>query len=80
MQLEGRPHVFISSPRLTLAKLHESVMDPPPRAPLCGSLSPWVVGRAIVDRHVEPFAEVLDNLCGELCAWVAAQRQEYPEC
>ena len=79
MQPEGRPHVFISSPRLTLAKLHESFMDSPPQ-PLYGSLSPWVVGRAIVDRHVNPLAEVLDNLCGELRAWVAAQRQGYPEC
>ena len=74
MQPEGRPHVFISSPRLTLAKLHESFMDPPPQ-PLCRSLSPWVVGRAIADRHVESFAEVLDNLYGELRAWVAEQRQ-----
>ena len=79
MQSEGWPHVFIPSPRLTLAKPNESFMDPPPQ-PLYGSLSPWVVGRAIVDRHVEPFAEVLDNLCGELRAWVAAQRQGYPEC
>ena len=78
MQPEGRPHVFIPSPRLTLAKLHESFMDPPPR-PLYGSLSPWVVGRVIVDRHVEPFAEVFDNFCGELRASVAAQRQGYPE-
>ena len=54
-------------------------MDPLPQ-PLYSSLSPWVIGRAIVDRHVEPFAEVLDNLCGELRARVAAQRQGYPEC
>ena len=79
MQSEGWRHVFIPSPRLTLAKLHESFMDPPPQ-PLYGFLSPWVVGRVIVDRHVEPFAEELDNLCGELRAWVAAQRQGYPKC
>ena len=79
MHPEGWPHVFISSPRLTFVKFHESFKDPPPQ-PLYGSLSPWVVNRAIVDRHVEPFAEVLDNLCGELRAWVAAQRQVYPKC
>ena len=79
MQLEGRPHVFVPSPRLTLAKFHEGFMDPAPQ-PLDGSLSRWVVGKAIVDRHVEPFAEVLDSLCGELRAWVAAQRQWYIEC
>ena len=38
-----------------------------------------MICRAIVDCHIEPFAEVLDNLCGELRAWVAAQRQGYPE-
>ena len=79
MQPQGRPHVLISSPRLTLAKLHESFMDPPPQ-PLYGSLSLWVVGRAIVDCHVEPFARVFENLCGKFRAWVAAQRQGYPEC
>ena len=77
MQPEGRPHVSIPSPRLTLAKFHEGFVDPP-RQPLYSSLSPWVVGRAIVDRHVESFAEVLGNLCGELRARVAAQRQGYP--
>ena len=61
------------------AKSHEDFMDPSPQ-PLYGSLSPWVVGSAIVDRHVEPFEEVLDKLCGELRAWVAAQRQGYHEC
>ena len=79
MQPEGRSHVFISSPRLTFAKLHESFTDPPVQ-PLYDSLSLWVAGRPIVDRHVEPFAELLDNLRGELRAWVAAQRQGYPEC
>ena len=79
MQPEGRPHVFIPSPRLILANFREGFMDPPLQ-PLYGSLSPWVVGKAIVDRHVEPFAEVLDNLCGEFRAWFAAQRQGYPEC
>ena len=54
MQLEGRPHVFISSPRLTLAKLHDGFMDLPPqplqllgasvRNPMSGhgSVSGWV--------------------------------------
>ena len=54
-------------------------MDPPSQ-PFYSSLSRWVIGRAKVDRHVESFAEVLENLCGELRAWVAAQRQGYPEC
>ena len=79
MQPESRLHVFILSSRPTLAKFHEGFMDPPLQ-PLYSSLSPRVVSRAIVERHVEPFSEVLDNLCGELCAWVAAQRQGYPEC
>ena len=52
-------------------------MDPPSE-PLYSSLSPWVVGRAIGDRHVEPFVEVLDKLCGELRVWVAERRQGYP--
>ena len=67
MQPESRLYVFIPSPRLTLAKFYEGFMDPPPQS-LYSSLNPWVVGRAIVDRHVEPFAEVFDNLCGELRA------------
>ena len=46
MHPEGRPHVFISSPRLTLAKLHESFMEPPPQ-PLHSPLSSWVVRRAM---------------------------------
>ena len=46
MQLEGRPHVFISSPSLTLAKLHGDFMDPPPQ-PLHSPLSSWVVRRAM---------------------------------
>ena len=70
MQSEGRLHVFIPSSRPTLAKFHEGSMDPPSE-PLYSSLSPWVVGRAIGDRHVEPFVEVLDKLCGERRVWVA---------
>ena len=76
MQPESRLHVLIPSPRPTLAEFHKDFMDPPPQR-FYSSLNPWVVGRAIVDRHVELFAEVLDNLCGELRARVAAQRQGY---
>ena len=53
-------------------------MDPPPQ-PFYSFLSPRGVRRAIVNRHVEPFAEVSHNLCGELRAEVATQRQGYPE-
>ena len=49
-------------------------MDPPPQ-PFYSFLGPRVVRRATVDCRVDPFAEVLDNLCNELRAWVAAQRQ-----
>ena len=33
-----------------------------------GTLNSWVVSGAIVDRHIEPFTEVLDDFCGEFCA------------
>ena len=78
MQPQGRLHVFIPSPRPALAKFHEDFMDPLPQ-PFYSSLGPRVVRGAIAGRHVEPFAEVLDNLSDELRAWVAAQRKGYPE-
>ena len=71
MQPEDWLHVLVPSLKPVLAEFHESFMDPPPQ-PRYSPLSPWMVRRAIVDRHIEPFEEVLDNFCGELRAWVAA--------
>ena len=42
-------------------------MDPPPQS-LYRPLSSWVICGTIVDRHSEPFTEVLDDVCDELRA------------
>ena len=73
MALTGRrgSGVVQCSQRPVLAKFYEGSMDPPPQL-FYSPLSPWVVLGVIVDRHFEPFTEVMGSLCGELRAWVAA--------